>query len=74
MCTKNVLPQVLGKGNLHAKKAVTQCDCELTTAGLRVNEVAHDQQVQVSRYVTDELGFLNSYDTWHGRLKGFMYF
>lgn len=34
--------------------------------GLRVCEVAHDHQVQVSRYVTDELGFLNSYDTWHG--------
>ena len=49
-----------------------QCDCELTTLGLRVYEVAHDQQVQVSRYVTDELGFLNSYDTWHGRLKVFV--
>ena len=35
--------------------------------GLRIGEVAHDFQVQVSRHVTDKLGILNSYDTWHGR-------
>ena len=35
--------------------------------GLHIGEVAHDFQVQVSRYVTDELGITNSYDTWHGR-------
>ena len=34
--------------------------------GLNISEVAHDYQVQVTHYVTDELGFLNSYDTWHG--------
>ena len=36
-------------------------------SGLRICEVAHDYQVQVSRYVTDELGLLNSYDTWNGK-------
>ena len=35
--------------------------------GLRIGEVAHDFQVQVSRYVTDELGILNSYNIRHGR-------
>ena len=45
--------------------------CEFTAIGLRVCEVAHDHQVQVSRYVTDELGCLNSYDTWHGMLERF---
>ena len=38
------------------------------TPGLHVTEVAHDFQVQVSRYVMDELGLQNSYDTWHGKL------
>ena len=33
---------------------------------LKVVEVAHDYQPQVSRYVTDDLCLLNSYDTWHG--------
>ena len=31
-------------------------------------EVAHDYQVQVQRYITDELKLINSYDTWHGML------
>ena len=35
--------------------------------GLRVTEVAHDIQQQVSRFVT-EMGLVNSYDTWHGIL------
>jgi hypothetical protein len=34
--------------------------------GLNVTEVAHDCQLQVSRYVVDELALHNSYDTWHG--------
>ena len=34
--------------------------------GIRVTEVAHDFQVGVMKYVTEELGILNSYDTWHG--------
>ena len=42
---------------------------DVTIPGLDVKEVAHDHQVQVSRHVTEELGFLNSYDTWHGELK-----
>ena len=28
--------------------------------------VAHDYHVGVMKYVTEELGILNSYDTWHG--------
>jgi len=36
-----------------------------TLAGLRVVEVAHDIQQQVSKYVT-RLGLVNSFDTWHG--------
>ena len=31
--------------------------------------VAHDFQVGVKKYVTEELGVLNSYDTWHGKYK-----
>lgn len=34
--------------------------------GLRVVEVAHDIQAQVSKYVKETLGLVNSYDTWHG--------
>ena len=44
---------------------------KFTAISLRVCEVAHDHQVQVSRYVTDELGCLNSYNTWHGMLEQF---
>ena len=29
-------------------------------------EVAHDIQAQVSKYVGETLGLVNSYDTWHG--------
>ena len=31
-------------------------------------EVAHDYQPQVQKYVVDELGLVNSYDTWHGKM------
>ena len=34
--------------------------------GLKVIEVAHDMQAQVSKYVR-ELKLVNSYDTWHGK-------
>ena len=34
--------------------------------GLRITEVAHDIQQQVSRYISAELHLINSYDTWHG--------
>ena len=33
---------------------------------LNVAEVAHDHQAQVTKYVTEELQLINSYDTWHG--------
>lgn len=34
--------------------------------GLHVTEVAHDINQQVSRYVSQQLKIVNSYDTWHG--------
>ena len=34
--------------------------------GLHVTEVAHDYQPQVKRFIVDELGLVNSFDTWHG--------
>ena len=33
--------------------------------------MAHDVQTQVSRYVSDQLNLVNSFDTWHGKLSGF---
>ena len=30
------------------------------------NEVAHDMQRSVGRYVKQDLKLLNSFDTWHG--------
>jgi hypothetical protein len=36
--------------------------------GLQVSEVAHDHQVQVKKYVREELHLKNSSDTWHGRV------
>ena len=36
---------------------------------MNVTEVAHDFQVGVKKFVTEELGVLNSYDTWHGKYK-----
>ena len=35
--------------------------------GLKIGEVAHDHQVSVKNYVTNELHLINSYDTWHGK-------
>ena len=66
-CTKVVIPQVIYQGN-----QCTLCDSEsgkfmcCFATGLRVVEIAHDMQTQVTRYVTAELGLINSYDTWHG--------
>ena len=37
--------------------------------GLNVTEVAHDFYVGVQKYVTDDLGLVNSYDTWHGMIE-----
>ena len=31
-----------------------------------MTEVAYDHQVCVKKFVTEELGVINSYDTWHG--------
>ena len=54
---------------VYSKLLASYGDTQLCVhSGLRICEVAHDYQVQVSRYVTDELGLLNSYDTWHGKL------
>lgn len=42
------------------------CELSMCNVGLRVVEVAHDIQAQVSKYVKETLGLVNSYDTWHG--------
>ena len=42
------------------------CCCFIIFSGVKVTEVAHDYHVGVMKYVTEELGILNSYDTWHG--------
>ena len=41
-------------------------ECNRLCAGLKVDEVAHDYQVQVLKYVCDELHLRNSFNTWHG--------
>ena len=33
-----------------------------------MTEIAHDCHVGVQKYVTDGLGLVNSYDTWHGMI------
>ena len=38
----------------------------MCNVGLHVVEVAHDIQAQVSKYIRETLGLVNSYDTWHG--------
>ena len=40
---------------------VNECGCPCY-----VVEVAHDIQAQVSKYVRETLGLVNSYNTWHG--------
>ena len=40
---------------------------------MKVTEVAHDYHVGVMKYVTEELGILNSYDTWHGEQYYLLY-
>ncbi|XP_064401110.1 uncharacterized protein LOC135347149 [Halichondria panicea] len=39
---------------------------QVQSRGIEVIEVAHDMQAQVAKYVSDKLGLINSYDTWHG--------
>ena len=36
---------------------------------MNVTEVAHDFQVGVKKFVTEEFCVMNSYDTWYGRYK-----
>ena len=31
-----------------------------------MTEVAHDYQPQVKKFISEELGLVNSFDTWHG--------
>ena len=38
---------------------------QIYNVGLNVTEVAHDYQPAIKKYV-EELGMVNSYDTWHG--------
>ena len=35
-------------------------------------EVAHDMQQQVAKYIRNDMGLLNSYDTWHGKALCFI--
>ena len=39
----------------------------LFMVGLNVVEVAHDYQPAVKKYIVDDLGMVNSFDTWHGK-------
>ena len=62
-CSKVVVPQVQARGLfqcLVSKISISYC------SGLRVVEVAHDKQLQVSKFVKNDLKLLNSFDTWHG--------
>ena len=36
----------------------------IATAGLNITEVAHNIQLQVTRYVKEDMGMVNS---WHGK-------
>lgn len=66
VATKEVLPQVTGRGKLRQNDLESILALTCLVLDLNVVEVAHDYQPQVTRYVTDELHLLNSYDTWHG--------
>ena len=37
-------------------------------AGLNVVEVAHEIHLPISKFITDSLALINSFDTWHGEL------
>ena len=41
-------------------------EVDFNRIAIKVTEVAHDFQIEVKKYVTEELGLVNSYDTWHG--------
>ncbi|KAL5505739.1 hypothetical protein EMCRGX_G007225 [Ephydatia muelleri] len=38
---------------------------QVIARGLNITEVAHDYQATIKQYV-QQLGMVNSYDTWHG--------
>eukprot|EP00731_Ephydatia_muelleri_P030530 Em0022g44a len=38
---------------------------QVIARGLNITEVAHDYQATIKKYI-EELGMMNSYDTWHG--------
>ena len=40
--------------------------------GLNITEVAHDYQSTIKTYV-EQLGLVNSYDTWHGMVSNFIW-
>ena len=40
----------------------------LFVVGLNVVEVAHDCQPSVKKYIVDDSGMVNSFDTWHGKI------
>ncbi|KAL5459893.1 hypothetical protein EMCRGX_G033281 [Ephydatia muelleri] len=39
---------------------------QVIARGLNITEVAHDYQATIKKYI-EELGMMNSYDTWHAR-------
>lgn len=59
-CTQVVIPQVLAKGMVVLVMVV----CRIIR--LNIVKVAHDFQRQIKRFIADDLGLTNSYDTWHG--------
>ena len=66
VATREVLPQVTGRGKLRQEINIDVYPYTCLVLELNIVEVAHDYQPQVTRYVTDDLQLLNSYDTWHG--------
>ena len=47
-----------------------ECTCCIAChsfSGLNVVEVAHDNSPSVKSYIVQDLGLINSYDTWHGK-------
>ena len=45
---------------------------DMYVLGLKFVEVAHDMQQQVAKYIRNDMGLLNSYDTWHGKALCFI--
>ena len=56
--------------NLYVKSTLIVCETTCAYSRTNVVEVAHDHQVQVKNYITEDLELLNSYDTWHGNCGG----